>query len=136
MTSYALEEVGFKEKIAHMFIPLESQPLLLLVVFYLISIITIPILNNVPSALILAPVIKILVGQGITPVLWWTFAIGANFATSLTPLGAVQNIIAVNYLEKNIGRKFGFMEYMRWKIIPVFISLIIGLLYIGYMLYV
>ncbi|KAF2957089.1 SLC13 family permease [Marinitoga sp. 38H-ov] len=135
MTSYALEEVGFTEKIAHMFIPLEPQPLLLLGVFYIIAIITIPILNNVPSALILAPVIKILVGQGITPVLWWAFAIGANFATSLTPLGAVQNIIAVNYLEKNIGRKFGFTEYMKWKIVPVLISLIIGLIYVGYLLY-
>ncbi|KLO23783.1 citrate transporter [Marinitoga sp. 1197] len=136
MTSYALEEIGFTEKIANLFIPLEGNMLLLLGIFYLISIITIPILNNVPSALILAPVIKILVSQGINPILWWTFAIGANFATSLTPLGAVQNIVAVNYLEKNLGRRFGFIEYMKWKIVPVLISLIIGLLYIGYLLYI
>ncbi|MBB6063346.1 Na+/H+ antiporter NhaD/arsenite permease-like protein [Thermosipho japonicus] len=134
MTSYALEEIGFTEKIASMFNPIINHHILVLFVFYIISILTVPILNNVPTALILAPVIRILVSRGVSPVLWWTFAVGANFATSLTPLGAVQNIVAVNFLEKNLGRKFGFFEYFRWKIVPVLITLFIGALYIMYLL--
>ncbi|ONN28068.1 citrate transporter [Thermosipho affectus] len=133
MTSYALEEIGFTQQIANLFLPFKSNNLIILGVFYILSIITIPILNNVPSALILAPVIKILVSHGVNPILWWTFAIASNFATSLTPLGAVQNLVAVNYLEKNLGRKFGFFEYMRWKIVPVFLTLIIGIVYIFFL---
>ena len=135
MLSYALEEIGFTEKIASMFSPIISHQILILFIFYLISIFTVPILNNVPTALILAPVIKILVAKGVSPLLWWTFAIGANFSTNLTPLGAIQNIVAVNFLEKNLGRKFRFFEYLKWKIIPVLISLIIGAFYIIFLLF-
>ncbi|MCD6105114.1 MAG: anion permease [Thermosipho sp. (in: Bacteria)] len=135
MLSYALEEIGFTEKIASMFSPIISHQILILFIFYLISIFTVPILNNVPTALILAPVIKILVAKGVSPLLWWTFAIGANFSTNLTPLGAIQNIVAVNFLEKNLERKFRFFEYLKWKILPVLISLIIGAFYIIFLLF-
>ncbi|SHH44545.1 ArsB/NhaD family transporter [Thermosipho atlanticus] len=127
--SYALDEIGFTEKIANLFTPILGHQLILMLIFYLISILTIPILNNVPAALILAPVIKILVTSGSNPMLWWTFAIGANFATNLTPLGAVQNLVTVSFLEKNLERRFGFLEYMKWTTPSVLISLTVGIIY-------
>ncbi|ABR31538.1 citrate transporter [Thermosipho melanesiensis] len=127
--SYALEEIGVTQMIANTLLPLKSMPILSMMIIYGLAILTVPILNNVPAALIIAPVIKILVASGFSQSLWWTFAIGANFVTNLTPLGAVQNIVAVNMLEKQIHRKFGFIEFVRWMITPVLISLVIGFIY-------
>ncbi|QTA37561.1 anion permease [Thermosipho ferrireducens] len=127
--SYALEEIGVTQTIANALLPLKSAPILSMLVIYGLAILTAPILNNVPAALIIAPVIKILVANGFSQSLWWTFAIGANFATNLTPLGAVQNIVAVSMLEKQIHRKFGFVEFVKLMFMPVLVSLAIGFVY-------
>lgn len=130
ITSYALESVGITSLIAEGLKSVMSNQLMILITPFILAAISVPILNNVPAALIFGPVLKILVGAGFPTIIWWSFALSGNLATSLTPLGAVQNIVAVAYLEKEIGRSFGFKEYVRWMIMPVAISLMIGLAYI------
>ncbi|AKI98239.1 citrate transporter [Kosmotoga pacifica] len=128
--SHALESIGITELMANGLLHFQDSQLMMLIIPFALAAIFVPILNNVPAALIFGPVFRILVGFGFSTMIWWAFAISGNFATSLTPLGAVQNIVAITYLEREIGRSFGFKEYVRWMIMPVTISLVIGLLYI------
>ncbi|MBO8160772.1 MAG: anion permease [Thermosipho sp. (in: Bacteria)] len=124
--SYALEEIGITNWLAGIFMPLNgSKFLATLVIFGFVSV-SIPWLSAVPGTLIIAPVIRILVNSGFSTQFWWVYGISANLATNLTPLGAVQNIVGVNLLSKQIGRNFGFGEYIKWTFKPYLVTSIIG----------
>ncbi len=111
--SYSLETVGAIEKIASLLMPLNGAFLLPLMVILWISAFAIPFLSAVPGTLIFAPVIKYLVTAGFSQNLWWAYAFGANLGTNLTPLGAVQNLIGVSLLQKQINRRISFGEFMK-----------------------
>ena len=111
--SYSLEEIGVIEAIAKALSPLASHPIIAFLGILWGSAIVIPFLSAVPGTLILAPVLKYLVGYGFSPNIWWAYAFGANLGTNLTPLGAVQNLIGVAMLEKQTGRKITFGEFMK-----------------------
>jgi len=127
--SYALEEIGITKLLAGIFMPLLAHKLLATFIIFGFVSISIPWLSAVPGTLIIAPVIKILVSSGFSSQFWWVYGISANLATNLTPLGAVQNIVGVNLLSKEIGRNFGFGEYMKWAFKPYLLTSIIGLGY-------
>lgn len=127
--SYALEEIGITKLLAGIFMPLLAHKLLATFIIFGFVSISIPWLSAVPGTLIIAPVIKILVSSGFSSQFWWVYAISANLATNLTPLGAVQNIVGVNLLSKEIGRNFGFGEFMKWSFKPYLLTSIIGLGY-------
>ena len=127
--SYALEEIGITKLLASVFMPLLAHKLLATFIIFGFVSISIPWLSAVPGTLIIAPVIKILVSSGFSSQFWWVYGISANLATNLTPLGAVQNIVGVNLLSKEIGRNFGFGEYMKWAFKPYLLTSIIGLGY-------
>ncbi|MCD6449639.1 MAG: anion permease [Thermotogaceae bacterium] len=111
--SYSLEEIGVIEAVAKAASPLASHPIIAFLGILWISALAIPFLSAVPGTLILAPVLKYLIGYGFSQNIWWAYALGANLGTNLTPLGAVQNLIGVSMLEKQTGKKVTFGEFMK-----------------------
>ncbi|SHH52688.1 ArsB/NhaD family transporter [Thermosipho atlanticus] len=128
--SYALEEIGITNLLAGLFMPLSGNYFLATIVIFGFVSLAIPWLSAVPGTLIIAPVLKILVNSGFSTQFWWVYGVSANLATNLTPLGAVQNIVGVNLLSKQIGRNFGFGEYMKWAFKPFLVTSLIGLGYV------
>lgn len=131
--TFSLEEIGVIDFIADTFMPLNSSPLILMLVIMWVGSIITPFLSAVPGTLIMAPVISLLVSKGAPYELWYAFAIGANLGTNLTPLGAVQNIVGLSLIEKQTGESYGFSQYIKIAYKYVFSSLILGTIYfIGY----
>lgn len=130
MISYALEGIGVTEKLAALFMPLQSKQWLVLLIMVWTGALITPFLSAVPAVLLFAPVIRFLVGHGFTPDLWWAYAIGANLGSNLTPLGAVQNIVGIRLLEKSTGRSLSFGEFMRRAFGVVFPTLLVGSAYV------
>lgn len=134
--SFTLEEIGITNLLAGLFSPLSNHQFLSIFVIFLFVSISIPWLSAVPGTLIIAPVIKILISSGFSSTFWWVYAISANLATNLTPLGAVQNIVGVNLLSKQIGRNFSFGEYIKWAFKPYLVTSLVGFLYILLRIYI
>jgi Na+/H+ antiporter NhaD/arsenite permease-like protein len=72
------------------------------------------ILDNIPVAATLIPLVRSMEGQGFDAVpLWWTLVITANLGGNSTPIGSVSSVIALNGLEKERGIKVGWGEFLR-----------------------
>ena len=128
--SYGLKEIGVISALANLFSPLRGFQFLVVIFILWLSAVATPFLSAVPATLIFAPALSMLVSSGFTPELWWAFAIGANFGSNLTPVGAVQNLAGVAILEKNLKRHFPFGEYFRYSFKVTFLSMILATVYI------
>jgi Na+/H+ antiporter NhaD/arsenite permease-like protein len=72
------------------------------------------VLDNIPVAATLIPLVRSLESQGLDPVpLWWTLVIAANLGGNSTPIGSVSSVIALNGLEKERGMKVGWGEFLK-----------------------
>jgi len=72
------------------------------------------VLDNIPVAATLIPLVRSLEAQGFDGVpLWWTLVITANLGGNSTPIGSVSSVIALNGLEKERGIKVGWGEFLR-----------------------
>ena len=72
------------------------------------------ILDNIPVAATLIPLVRSMETQGFDAVpLWWTLVIAANLGGNSTPIGSVSSVIALNGLEKERGIKIGWGEFLR-----------------------
>ncbi|GIX05508.1 MAG: transporter [Planctomycetaceae bacterium] len=90
-----------------------SQPttLLMLAVFVLVLS---GIVDNIPVAATLIPVVRALEQQGLPgEPLWWTLIITANLGGNSTPIGSVSAVIALSALEKERQVKVGWGEFLR-----------------------
>jgi Na+/H+ antiporter NhaD/arsenite permease-like protein len=72
------------------------------------------VLDNIPVAATLIPLVRSLETQGLDAVpLWWTLVIAANLGGNSTPIGSVSSVIALNGLEKERGVKIGWGEFLK-----------------------
>jgi Na+/H+ antiporter NhaD/arsenite permease-like protein len=72
------------------------------------------VLDNIPVAATLIPLVRSLESQGLDGVpLWWTLVIAANLGGNSTPIGSVSSVIALNGLEKERGVKVGWGEFLK-----------------------
>ena len=130
MISYALEHVGVINFIAGFFEPLTEHQLVMFLIMVWLSAIVVPFLSAVPATLIFAPIIQKLISMGFDVNLWWAYAIGANLGSSLSPLGALQNLVGLNLLAKQTGKEYPFMRYVKEAARVCIPSLIAGSVYI------
>jgi Na+/H+ antiporter NhaD/arsenite permease-like protein len=128
--SYALDKIGVTQSIAWIFKPLIGAPVILMLCFMWLSAFVIPFLSAVPGTLLLAPVVKILIGYGAPAELWYAYAVGANLGSNFTPLGAVQNIVGVSLLEKHGGKSLSFSQFMNYSKKTFLVSLILGTFFV------
>jgi len=101
-----------------------------LIVALIIGVVGLPItgfLNGSSAALIFSYIFQTL-PQGILPGLWIGFVLGGNIGGSLTPLGSITILMALEILNRE-GDKISFLQYMV-KMLPL--TLFFALLSIGY----
>lgn len=89
------------------------------------------VLDNIPVAATLIPLVRSLEAQGLDPVpLWWTLVIAANLGGNSTPIGSVSSVIALNGLEKERGVKVGWGEFFKVGGGVTFLQSIVVLVYL------
>jgi Na+/H+ antiporter NhaD/arsenite permease-like protein len=72
------------------------------------------IVDNIPVAATLIPIVRAMEAQGIPAApLWWTLVISANLGGNSTPVGSISSVIALHALEKERGIKIGWGEFLR-----------------------
>ena len=100
-----LEQTGILEIIAGFIVNIsEGNAMLMIAIVLWISAVSSAIVDNIPFAATMIPIIKSLaLSQGVPlPVLAWTLAIGTDIGGSATPIGASANVVGVSVAAKNV----------------------------------
>jgi Na+/H+ antiporter NhaD/arsenite permease-like protein len=76
--------------------------------------ITAAIVDNIPVAATMIPVVNTMIAQGLPAApLWWTVIAACNLGGNPTPVGSIGAVIALHALEKERGVKIGWGEYLK-----------------------
>ena len=90
------------------------------------------IIDNIPYTATMAPMIheiELINGRDFVIPMWWSLSLGACLGGNLTIIGAAANVIVSENSAKH-GHKIKFLEFMKYGIVVVFISLSLSSLYI------
>jgi Na+/H+ antiporter NhaD/arsenite permease-like protein len=97
------------------------------------------LVDNIPYVTAMTPVVEGIVAQaGVQPgephVLWWAFALGADFGCNATAIAAAANIIVIGIAAKH-GHPISFWEFTRYGLVvaPVTIAVCVPYLYLRYL---
>ncbi len=87
------------------------------------------IVDNIPYATTMLPIVEAL-GE-VMPVmpLWWALALGADLGGNLTLVGASANVVAASIAERS-GHKLTFGMFLRYGVVTVIMSLSISTLWL------
>ena len=108
-----------------------SQELTCALVLWLSGIIS-GIIDNIPYTATMTPLIMEVqreLGQAYAYPIWWCLSLGACLGGNMTIIGAAANV----YVSENAASKgypIGFIEFMKYGVLIVFISLSISSVYI------
>ena len=83
------------------------------------------IIDNIPYTATMAPMIQeieLINGADYTLPLWWCLSLGACLGGNLTIIGAAANVIVSENANKQ-GHPIQFLEFMKYGVVVVFISL-------------
>lgn len=85
--------------------------LLILVPFVFV---TAAIMDNIPVAATMIPVVQTMIAAGLAPEpLWWALIAASNLGGNPTPVGSIGAVIALHALERERGIRIGWGEYMK-----------------------
>jgi len=90
------------------------------------------IIDNIPYTATMSPMlveIQKTMGVDYTYPLWWALSLGACLGGNMTIIGAAANVIVSENAAKE-GHNIGFIQFMKYGVPVVVISLIISSLYI------
>ena len=105
-----------------------SHPLLTAVLLIWVAAVLSAIVDNIPFAVAMVPVIKGLEADGLAvEPLWWALALGVGFGGNGTPIGATANVIAVT-LSERAGKPITFRVWFKSGTIVTLVSCAIGTL--------
>ncbi len=89
------------------------------------------IMDNIPVAATLIPIVRALEAQGIPAgPLWWTLVATSNLGGNSTPIGSVSSVIALSALEKERGIKIGWGEFLRVGCVVLLLQSVLTLAYL------
>jgi Na+/H+ antiporter NhaD/arsenite permease-like protein len=72
------------------------------------------IVDNIPVAATLIPIVKSMGGLNVaTEPLWWSLVIGANLGGNGTPIGSISCVIAIHTLHKEAGVVVGWGQFLK-----------------------
>jgi Na+/H+ antiporter NhaD/arsenite permease-like protein len=109
-----LESSGALEALADRILGLGGGFAVVLSILLWVSALGSAIVDNVPFAATLAPVIGHLSASGLPlKPLVWAGALGADIGGNATPIGAAANVIGITTYERTTGERVGWGEYMR-----------------------
>ncbi|MGE3808421.1 MAG: SLC13 family permease [Gemmataceae bacterium] len=91
-----------------------DYPTLLMMVLAVFVLALSGIVDNIPVAATLIPIIGVMKDQGIEVVpLWWTLVLASNLGGNSTPVGSVSSVIALHALEKERHVSISWGEFLR-----------------------
>ena len=126
ITVEAVVKVGLIEAAAEGLLALTKGNLPITTVFILwISALASGIIDNIPYTATMIPLVQSL-GRSveITP-LWWALALGADMGGNLTLVGASANVVAASLAQRS-GHRITFMDFLKYGVATVFVSLLIS----------
>lgn len=128
-----LEETGFLEVIADGIEGISGgNAFVMLGIIVWLSAVASALVDNIPFAATMVPVIKSLgIGgpAGFLPVLAWGLSMGTDIGGSATPIGASANVVGISVAEK-AGHKIGWGKYCKAAIPATIIVVLISMLVI------
>ena len=131
-----LEITGVLELIAGFIEDISGgEPLLIVVIILWVSAFASAIVDNIPFAATMIPVIKSLAAAtGFElDVFAWTLALGTDLGGSATPIGASANVVGVALANKS-GHKIGWGKYCKYMVPVTLLAVLISMamLYLKY----
>ena len=87
------------------------------------------IVDNIPMATAMVPVVRELGSTMEIEPLWWSLALGADLGGNLTIIGASANVILATLAERE-GHKIEFMRFFKHGAIVTIVTLIIASFYV------
>ncbi len=76
--------------------------------------VTAAIVDNIPVAATMIPVIQTMIAKGLDPEpLWWALISACNLGGNPTPVGSIAAVIALHALERERGIRIGWGEYLK-----------------------
>lgn len=109
-----LERSGALESLAEAILGLGGGLAVVLTIVLWVSALGSAIVDNVPFAATLAPVIGHLSAAGLPlEPLVWAGALGADIGGNATPIGAAANVIGITTYERSTGERVKWGEYLR-----------------------
>lgn len=90
------------------------------------------IIDNIPYTATMAPMIheiELSQGRDFVMPMWWSLSLGACLGGNLTIIGAAANVIVSENAAKH-GHVIKFLEFMKYGVVVVFISLSLSSLYL------
>ncbi|WP_268766431.1 ArsB/NhaD family transporter [Kosmotoga arenicorallina] len=128
----ALEETGFLEYLAGHILALSRGSFQLAKVFVVnISGFASAFVDNIPYTATMIPVIESM--QKLNPdvfgnlePMWWSLSLGACLGGNGTAIGASANVIGLALLKKYYGKEISFIEFFKYGMVVLLISLIIS----------
>ncbi len=91
-----------------------SSTLIALLIVIPFVFLTAGIVDNIPVAATMIPIIREMIGTGLAAEpLWWSLIAACNLGGNATPVGSVGAVIALNALAHDRGIKIGWGEYLR-----------------------
>ena len=125
-----LELTGVLELLAEFIGKISGGSLRVIVVIIItLSAICSALVDNIPFAATMIPVIRSL-AEEITlplPVLVWTLAIGTDIGGSATPIGASANVVGISVAKKN-GHEIGWGKYCKTAVPATILVIVISTL--------
>ncbi len=91
------------------------------------------VVDNIPVAATMIPVVKAMVARGLTAEpLWWGLIAACNLGGNPTPVGSIASVIALHALEKERGIRIGWGEYLKvgGLVTVLQIALVLGYLFL------
>lgn len=130
----ALVKTGVVKDLAHLAITVTGgNTLLATMVILAASLVISGVVNNVPYAATMAPIVADLapaLGDHVNPgVLWWALAIGTDFGGNLTAVGASANVIVLGIAARG-DNPISFWEFTRKGAVVTVVSAALAALYL------
>ena len=121
-----LEQTGILENIAGFIQSISGgRPMIMVAIIIWISALTSALVDNIPFAATMIPVIKTLAltSSAELSVLAWALAIGTDIGGSATPVGASANVVGISVVERH-GYRVGWSRYCK-SMLPVTIIVLL-----------
>lgn len=94
--------------------------------------VTAGIVDNIPIAATMIPVVKTMIAQGLeAEPLWWSLIAACNLGGNPTPVGSIGAVIALHALEKERGIVIGWGEYVKVGGMIAVLQVILVLIYMS-----
>jgi Na+/H+ antiporter NhaD/arsenite permease-like protein len=130
ITVEALVSVGLIGRIADSLLQITQGDQQVTTIFMLwFSAFASGLVDNIPYTAAMIPLIENLgLSMDIVPV-WWALALGADLGGNLTLVGASANLVVASLAERS-GNKISFMQFLRYGLPVVFVSLVISTIWL------